>query len=155
MVSVVVRLATTEDVAELAQLRWEWSQIGREPIHPTADQLDDTASILREWMSGLGDRVICAVAQSEESLVGVAWLVLYDRVPGPLAGERLTGDVQSVFVRESHRNAGLGSRLVELLLAHVADRPVGTITVHANDRARGFYRRLGFNGSELLLERRR
>jgi ribosomal protein S18 acetylase RimI-like enzyme len=103
----------------------------------------------------MGDRVICAVAESEQSLVGVAWLVLYDRVPGPRPGERLTGDVQSVFVQASHRGLGLGSALVGLLIESIEDRPVSSITVQANDRAREFYRRLGFSGSEHLLEHRR
>lgn len=155
MTSPLVRVATAEDVGELARLRWEWSRIGGDSGDPTDAEIAETADLLSAWMSGLGDRVICAVAESGQSLIGVAWLVLYDRVPGPRPGERLTGDLQSVFVEASHRDLGLGSRLVGLLLESVEDRPVSSITVHANDRAREFYRRLGFSGSELLLERRR
>lgn len=81
----------------------------------------------------------------------MAWLATTPRVPTPVALRRATGDVQSVFVVPEHRNSGVGSRLIEAVLALARELGLERVTVHSRIRAVAVYERAGFAVSPRLL----
>jgi hypothetical protein len=90
-----IRSPSHADTDALADLKIEWSAPDREP---TIAQRGDFSHALNQWMSRLGDSLICRVAAVEGRVVGMAWIVVFDRVPNFGQAYRLAADLQSVYV---------------------------------------------------------
>lgn len=149
---VAIRAATAEDAAQLAELKLLWSP---PDVEPKDCERAMFAHDLRSWIEAAPDARICTVAAIGDQLVGMAWLVVFERAPDYDARRRLTGDVQSVFVRPAHRGHGIAGELVRALLGAADDRGVLRVTVSANVDAAPVYLRAGFRDAPMLLERRR
>lgn len=149
--NVEIRRASVDDAAQVAALKLLWAP---PPGTPTAAEREEFARHLGMWFGADTDSRICMVAELDGALVGMAWLVIFERAPDFGARRRLTGDVQSVFVLPEHRRAGLGGRLVDALVAVADERGVHRVTVSSNTGAAPVYRRAGFVDAPLLLERR-
>ncbi|MEV6348355.1 GNAT family N-acetyltransferase [Actinoplanes sp. NPDC051851] len=91
------------------------------------------------------------VADLDGRVVGVAWLYVAARVPGPGAPVRRFGDVQAVDVHADHRNRGIGGALIAALLAEARALGLLFVTVHSGRRAVDFYLRAGFTHHRQLL----
>lgn len=148
--TVRIRIAVPGDATELARLKASWADLS-DPA--TKVELAQFADRLRRWMQERSDTVTCAVAELDGVLIGMAWLVAFERVPNIRDTRRLTADIQSVFVEQSHRSRGIGTQLVRALTAAADDLGVSRITVSANARAVSMYEALAFEPTPLLLER--
>ncbi len=143
-----IRSAGTDDVMELARLRWDM-QTEEEPsaesyatfvvrFRPFAEAALRSTS-WRVW-----------VAEADASLVGNLWLQLVPRVPRPGAGSSPLGYLTNVFVAQAHRNSGLGSRLLDHVVDWSRKHPTSVVVVWPSDEAIQWYRRAGFAPSEAL-----
>lgn len=151
MANVIIREATADDIDGLSALKVRWAGRSEEPS-PAAEQ--EFARRLAEWIDARPDTLVVAVAEADRELVGMAWLVVFERVPDIDDPVRLTGDVQSVFVLPGHRRQGIGRALVAALLTAADGMSIPRVTVSANDAAARLYIDAGFTPSENLLERR-
>jgi GNAT superfamily N-acetyltransferase len=133
---VIVRRASLADVAVLAELRGI-----------DADKLGAYAG----WMAAHAQTHLPFVAEIDRSVVGAAWLLVAERVPGNESLDRWFGDVQSVMVREEYRNRGIGGALVAAILTEARTRGLLHVTVHSSRRAVDFYLRNGFSHHRQLL----
>ena len=129
-------MAGVADVAALAELR---------NIEP--DQLAAFAG----WMIAHAETHLPFVAEVDGCVVGTAWLLVAERVPGNESLDRRYGDVQSVMVREQSRNQGIGAALMAAILAEARTRGLLHVTVHSGRRAVDFYLRNGFSHHRQLL----
>lgn len=136
MVRVIVRRGGATNVAALAELR------GIE-----ADQVAAYA----DWVAGHAETHLPFVAEIDGYVVGCAWLLVAERVPGNDSMNRRYGDVQSVMVREEYRNSGIGAALMAAILAEASARELLHVTVHSGRRAVDFYLRNGFGHHRQLL----
>ncbi len=91
------------------------------------------------------------IAELGGRAVGLAYLAIFDRVPGPLRFVRLAGLVQSVYVLPEVRDQGIGRVLVEAVIAEARERNLEFLIVHPSARAFPLYRRLGFAVTNSLL----
>lgn len=98
--------------------------------------------------------LVIAIAEDEHRLVGMAWLVLFERVPNVDARVRVTGDIQSVFALPTHRRQGIGRALVAALISAADKMTLTRVTVSANEAAAHLYLDAGFTQEKNLLERR-
>jgi GNAT superfamily N-acetyltransferase len=133
---VIVRKAGAADVAMLAELRG----IAAHKLAAFAD-----------WVAAHAETHLPFVAEVDGHVVGAAWLLLAERVPGEESLDRWYGDVQSVMVREEHRNNGVGGELMAAILAEARARCLLHVTVHSGRRAVDFYLRNGFSHHRQLL----
>jgi GNAT superfamily N-acetyltransferase len=141
---VEIRVATPADAAGLAELKLAMSP----PAAPLADwERALFAHDLVSWIAVDPDSRVCLVAVVDDQVVGMAWLVVFSRAPTIGALRRLTGDVQSVFVRPEFRG-----RLVDGLLDAARARDIGRVSVSSNADGASVYRRAGFEDAPLLLE---
>lgn len=148
---VVVRAAAPTDLESLAALNEEWAA----PAPPaTAVERVEFVRTLERWMGEGGESVVCLVAELEGTLVGMAWLIIFERVPDIRDQRRRTGDLQSVFVRPDFRGAGVGRQLISGLVAVADELGIPRVTVSANSRSASLYESQGFVATPTLLERR-
>lgn len=91
------------------------------------------------------------LVEEDGSAVGMAWLAILERIPGPETWMRLSGFLQSVYVTPECRNGGLGSLLIGALVDGAREEGVEYLSVHPSPRSFPFYRRVGFTGEGSLL----
>jgi GNAT superfamily N-acetyltransferase len=148
----VVRVADVGDAADrlaLARLRFAWraGERGEEGLGEEA-----FGEALSTWMLEHRDTHLPFLAERHGEPIAMVWLALVERVPGPGRFVRRSAYVQSTYVVAAERSAGVGTRLMEVLLAHARGLGLDYLAVHPSDRAFPFYRRLGFQGTDGLLE---
>lgn len=129
-------MAGPPDVAALAELR---------NIEP------GTLAAYADWMVAHAETHLPFVAEIDGHVVGSAWLLVAERVPGNGSLDRRYGDIQSVMVREEHRNRGVGAALMAAILAEARARNMEHVTVHSSRRAVDFYLRNGFSHHRQML----
>lgn len=151
VVGIDVRRADAGDAHDLAHLKIEWAQVDPSPNRQEVDEFADALSI---WMTRQGDSLVVEVAVVDDRVVGMAWMVLFERAPDFADRQRLTADIQSVYVSPAHRNHGIGRRLVDALCDVADARGVPRTLVTASARSVRLYERSGFESSPLLLQRR-
>ncbi len=129
-------MAGPPDVPALAQLRG----IG-----------GDKLAAFAGWVAAHAQTHLPFVAEVGGHVVGAAWLLVAERVPGNESLDRRYGDVQSVMVGEEYRNQGIGAALMAAILAEARTRRLSHVTVHSGRRAVDFYLRNGFSHHRQLL----
>lgn len=146
-----VRRADAGDAHDLARLKIEWAGLD---LSPSSQEVDEFADALSTWIKRQGDSLVVEVAVADDHIVGMAWMVLFERAPDFTDRHRLTADIQSVYVSPVHRNRGIGRRLVDALCDASDARGVPRTLVTASIRSVPLYERSGFESSPLLLQRR-
>ena len=132
----IVRQGSVADVVALAELR------GIEP---------DNVPAYADWVVAHAETHVPFVAEIDGLMVGVAWLLVADRVPNNSSQDRQYGDIQAVEVREAYRNRGIGSALVAAIVAEARTRNLTHVSVHSGRRAVDFYLRNDFQHHRQLL----
>jgi GNAT superfamily N-acetyltransferase len=148
----VIREATSADLQSLADLKVQWASL---TYSPSTEERAEFAQALGAWMDSMGDSLVCRVAEVNGALVGMAWMVIFERVPDIHNRKRAAGDIQSVFVASKYRGRGIGLALVRAVCETADILGVPRITVSANELAAPLYSRAGFSPSPILVERRR
>ncbi|MGN6446790.1 N-acetyltransferase family protein [Amnibacterium sp.] len=145
-----VRAPRLDELRALALLKVRWAGLDPEPDKAAewayADQL-------AAWMDRMGDRMICRVAVMGDTLIGMAWLVVFERVPDFEERKRRTGDLQSIYVVPGKRGHGIGRALIEAVCAEADRRGIPRVTVRSSTEAVALYEAAGFRASAQLLER--
>lgn len=142
--------ATKDDVAGLARLLW----LDTRNEEPTQESVDAFAAQLAHWWAAREAEHFAFVARlTGPEIIAMAWVGLVSRVPRPGAVNRLSADIQSVFVLPEHRGRGIGSAVVDAAAQHATGLGASRVTVHSGRRAVPVYERLGFVSSRQLLQR--
>ena len=144
----VVRVADVDDFASVGALRWRWDE--ENDVVPAVSR-EEFLDRFVEW-AGKNRSHRCLVAVRDSDFIGMAWLAIVPRVPVPGALDRVSGDLQSVYVIPEERGNGVGAALVRAALDCGWSRGMGRITVHSGSRAIPFYEREGFTQSPHLLQ---
>lgn len=144
--------ADVGDVAELAQLLCI-DTLGEDPSQESVDAF--AVELARWWVAHQASHRAFVARLIGPEIVGMAWVALLPRVPRPGATNRLSADIQSVFVMPSYRGQGIGSALVDAASKYATDLGSVRVTVHSGRKAVPVYERLGFESSRQLLQRPR
>jgi GNAT superfamily N-acetyltransferase len=147
----LLRVAGVSDVEHLAQLRYQWRAGERGEIGLDERSFERS---LRSWMEDHSASHVPFLALRNRGAIGMAWLALVDRVPGPEHFTRRSAYVQSVFVISPERSNGVGTLLMGLVLAHARELSLDYVAVHPSERSFPLYRRLGFTDTDGVLELR-
>lgn len=149
--SASIRAAGPRDAAALASLRYRWRA-----LEAGESGLDEPAysAALTTWLAEHERSHLAYLAEVGGAAVGLAFLAVIERVPGPGRWLRQAAVLQSVYVVPEQRDRGVGAALCAALLDEAGRRGLDYVLVHPSARSFPFYRRLGFSGSEGLLELR-
>lgn len=118
-----VRRASEVDADGLVDLRWSWRAGERGEVDMAREQFSGAFSA---WLHEHHDSHMAFVAEAHGRVVGMAWLAIVDRVPGPGVWRRRAGNVQSVYVLADFKETG---KVLEISLTsrHLPARvPEGT-----------------------------
>ncbi|MBO0657359.1 GNAT family N-acetyltransferase [Streptomyces triculaminicus] len=149
MNDLTVRPGRPDELAAVAELRWRWV---RETYGTPDVVLDEFVPRFVAWAQENEPTHRCMVMVRGDVVIGMAWLAITRRVPHPRSFERMSGDVQCVYVVPDERDRGLGGELIEAVLAWASDLGLERVTVHSSDRAVSAYSRRGFTVSPRLLQ---
>jgi len=142
---ITVRAATAEDAAAIAQVHVDTWQVAYRGLLPDSV----IASLSVEERRALWERVLAKpgaakldVAVDEAGIVGFCFY-------GPTrdAADTGGGEIYAIYVHPDRWRRGAGRALCEKALLEAAARGQGAMTlwvVRGNERACGFYERLGF-----------
>jgi GNAT superfamily N-acetyltransferase len=130
---VVVRVAGAGDVGAVAALRASW--LGDDP---------ELERRMAGWLAAEGDRRTTWLATLRDSPVGMASLFEYRRMPRPGRPDSRWGYVSNMFVREELRDRGIGSALLDAVIAAAEERGYARLVLSPSAEALPFYRRAGF-----------
>jgi ribosomal protein S18 acetylase RimI-like enzyme len=147
-----VRLADVDDPADLdalAQLRFAWragegGESGDEATFRAAfaGWCREHRDTHRAWLG----------FAPTGAAVGMAWLAIVQRVPGPERFRRLSGYIQSVYVTPAARGHGVGGSLVDAAVEYARAAGLDYLAVHPSDLSYSLYRRAGFGDTAGVLE---
>ncbi|WAL66636.1 GNAT family N-acetyltransferase [Amycolatopsis cynarae] len=149
MDDIAVRPAREDELGAVAELRWRWVLEDRNT--PGTGQEEFVRRFVG-WAQTHKSSHRCLVMVRGNVVIGMAWLAIVHRVPTPHALERASGDVQCVYVLPEHRDAGLGSRLIDAIVKVARELRLERLTVHSSTRAVSAYSRGGFAMSPRLLQ---
>lgn len=139
-----IGFASTDDVSELARLRWELYAEQEGTPAETPDAYRErfahfarsalASDTWRSWVARDGDRLIAAM-----------WLQTVPRVPVPGKRAGPIGYLTNVYVAPEHRNAGLGALMLDRVRDRCREEGYSVVIVWPTERSRSFYRRGGFD----------
>ncbi|MEU8222350.1 GNAT family N-acetyltransferase [Kribbella sp. NPDC048915] len=142
--------AGAAELPGLARLLW-LNDRAEEPDPPLLEKF--TVELTQWWEANTNTHVAYVARLDGPELVGMAWVALVPRVPRPGTMDRMSADIQSVYVMPEHRGQRIGSELVEAATDHAVRLGALRVTVHSGTRAVPVYERLGFASSRQLLQR--
>ena len=149
--ALVIREGSAADAAALARLRFTWR---RNEGGERGLELDEFETSLRAWLEEHQTSHLPFLAVRGAVPIGMTWLAVVDRIPGPEHFVRRSAYVQSTYVTANERGAGVGTALLQLLVARARDLQLDYLAVHPSARSFTLYRRLGFLESGRVLELR-
>lgn len=147
----VVRLASPDvagDVEALAALRFRW----RHDEGGEQGDLDTFAPAFATWWRAHDASHVALLALEDGAAVGMAWLAIMERVPGPERFRRTSGMVQSVYVVPEARGRGVAAGLMTALVTTARERGLDYLGVHPSERSYAVYERAGFHRTSGVLE---
>jgi GNAT superfamily N-acetyltransferase len=150
----VIRVARATDIPAVASLRLAWGD-GADDPDPESDP--DFERHLAEWIAQEGERRTIWLAELAGEPVGMATPYEFRRMPRPGRMDSRWGYLGNMFVRADCRNRGVGSALLNAVIAAAEERRYVRIVLAPAARSVPFYRRAGFvdadgtAGARLLL----
>jgi GNAT superfamily N-acetyltransferase len=131
-----VREAGVADAASLATLRALFLGGG--------EAGEAFAAAVATWLREEGERRTTWLAERDGAAIGMASLFEYRRMPKPGLRASRWGYVSNMFVREEHRDAGVGAALLDAVIAAAEERGYARLVLSPSERSVPFYERAGF-----------
>ena len=143
---------TVDDIEELTEL---WVALAREQRrHGTHILPEANRSVIGETLTRHALAGEAFVARGRNSILG---FVTFERTADQFQTNVDRGVVQNLFVKPSYRDAGVGALLLDRAEADFEASGVEVVSVEvmaANEAARRFYDRRGYDPHRVVLEKR-
>lgn len=136
----LIRPATPDDLADIADLRWRLQMSDHDTADPRARKrfVDDFLTI------PIADGMTHFLAFDSERPVGVMSLQRVGNVPTPASRDPCWGYVTNCYVLPSYRDVGLGGRMLDAVRAWAIDQRYELLIVWPSERSYAFFERKGF-----------
>ena len=138
------RLATKQDLLQLAQLRWDFrNEDGDEkPVVSQNEFLQECVKFLRQGLdSGYH---IYWLAEKEDQIIAHIFIHRIDLVPRPCKLKDQFGCITNNYTQPKYRNQGIGSKLMGHVKKWAEEEDYELLIVYPSDDSVSFYKRAGF-----------
>jgi GNAT superfamily N-acetyltransferase len=144
--SITIREATVGDAEILVELR---SRMLRELGPCDAVRIEDLETRSIAWLeTALVEGAAAGwIAERRGRTVGGVSMTILSTQPQYRSPNGRVASVYGLFVDPEARGAGVATKLVEAAIEHAKNSGIDLVTLHAADRARPIYERLGFVAS--------
>ena len=151
MPEVLIRQATWDDAAELARMRWDFSPDEVALAEQTFSEW--SVEFARFFASALaGGQWTVWVAEAGSRLIANIWVYRVPKVPRPGKFGKAWGYVTNVYADPAIRGAGIGSALMQNVIAWAQEQGLELLLVWPSEESRSFYARAGFAPSTENME---
>jgi GNAT superfamily N-acetyltransferase len=149
----LVRLATLEDVAELVQMRWDFSEEEHANQRVTFEGFSQVCSEFLVKAIESGDWYIW-VAEINGNLVSHMYLQFIHKVPRPgKSPDPYYGYVTNVYTRPAFRSQGIGTKIHTAMEQWSKENEVEFLILWPSSDSVQFYSRNGFSRCEEAMEK--
>ncbi len=151
-----LRLATKDDIPQLAELRIEFIKEIRLEYHK--DRIDEYREVMcnyleKEMSSG---NFIAWLAIANNEIIATSGLITIQRVPQFWNMSGKEAYIMSMYTKPEWRNKGIGSAILEKLVEEAKNRDIIAIKLYATPMGKPLYEKHGFKmgkpGMSLYLE---
>ena len=148
------RIAIIEDLAQLAELRWDFRM--EDDDEPAAigrpEFVEACISFLKRALEN--DFYTYWLAETNREIVAHIFVHKVDLVPRPCKIRDRFGYMTNNYVKPSYRNQGIGSKLMQEVTAWAKAEDMELLIVYPSEQAVSFYERAGFDAENEVMELR-
>jgi GNAT superfamily N-acetyltransferase len=147
-----IRLATLDDVDALVSLRLVFlEEVGSVR---SGDDCGELGAAIRDYLvrkMPTGE-FLAWVAEGEDGIVGTSGVTLFERPPNGANVAGIEAYLSNMYTVPNRRGKGIGTALVEAVVAHLKETRARRIWLHATEEGRPLYEKAGFVASETDME---
>lgn len=138
------RLATKQDLLQLAQLRWDFrNEDGEEkPVVSRNEFLKECVKFLDQGLDS-GYHIYWLV-EKEDQIIAHIFIHRIDLVPRPCKLKDQFGCITNNYTQPEYRNQGIGSKLMDHVKKWAEEEDYELLIVYPSDDSVSFYERAGF-----------
>jgi GNAT superfamily N-acetyltransferase len=150
--TVEYRIATEDDVAALAKMRWNFrlEENPDLPVYDLATFLQACTLFLRQGL--LNRQWTYWIAVQDDLIVAQIFVQKIAKIPKPNRLEDAFGYVTNVYTRPAFRNLGIGSVLMAQVIRWAQEQDLENLLVWPCERSVPYYQRAGFVGNTEAME---
>lgn len=148
------RTANFEDVAQLAELRWDFRMEDGNEIATVAkpEFVEFCGSFLKRGLQN-GYHVYW-IAEMQGEIVAHIFVHKIDLIPRPCKIHDQFGYITNNYTKPAYRNHGIGSKLMQEVRAWATVEDLELLIVYPSEQAVSFYERAGFIAENEVMELR-
>ena len=146
------RLATKQDLLQLAQMRWDFrNEDGEEkPVVRRNDFLKACVKFLDQGLDN-GYHTYW-LAEKEDQIIAHIFIHRIDLVPRPCKLKDQFGYITNNYTQPKYRNQGIGSKLMNHVKKWAEEEDYELLIVYPSDESVSFYERAGFVGENDVMQ---
>lgn len=146
-----IRRASEADAPSLARLRYAFRSSTDIATENEAVFLERCTAWMEEHLAA-ESRWKCWVIETSGDLTGCVWVQLVEKIPNPRDESENHAYLTNFYVQEFMRGRGVGSRLLQEVIAWCRTHDVHAVILWPTERSRGLYARQGFAVRDDLME---
>lgn len=146
------RMATEKDLAQLAELRWDFraEDDAEQPVVSREAFVEACTEFLRRGLNS-GYHTYW-IAELEGEIVSQVFIHRIDLVPRPCKLQDQFGYITNNYTKPAHRNQGIGAELMRSVKRWARDEDLELLIVYPSEEAVTFYERAGFSAENDVME---
>ena len=149
----IYRLATENDLTELAAMRWDFITENHPQVPPGVSPETFRAAFTDFLREGLASgRWTAWVAEEDGQILSHMYIQRVRKMPHPGRWLREFGYVSNVYTRPAYRNRGIGAALMKCVQQWGREQKLESLLLRPSRRSVPFYRRAGFHPPSESLE---
>ncbi|MCQ4087066.1 GNAT family N-acetyltransferase [Saccharibacillus sp. JS10] len=154
MSELIMRTASSDDIAQLAEMRYDYTLEDHPELDITDEQKMDYTDEMHEFLEeAIGsEHWVVWVAEYGSEIVAHAYLELIRKVPRPGRTTQSFIYMTNVYTRPEHRGLGIGSRLTQVIEQWSRELDHDFIMVWPSGRGEDFYAKNGYSACSVPME---
>jgi len=146
------RVATEQDLAQLAKLRWDFRDEDgvEQPAMSQSEFIEACIAFLKRGLES-GYHTYW-VAEREGEIIAQIFVHRIDLAPRPCKVRDQFGYITNNYTKPAYRNQGIGSELIKRVKQWASDEDWELLIVYPSDEAVTFYERAGFRSDTDVME---